>query len=221
MPRTTTPRIWAMVPFKGPDGAKERLGAYLSPGERRDLTLAMVRDVLDALTRASLQGVLIVSRSPAAAVLAREFGTEVYADTANDLTGAVTEAGAFIADRADGTMIVHGDLPLLTNDEVNEAIREHRDITLLPDSHEIGTNCIIATPPNAMTYQFDGRSFKPHTALARAAGFEPRIVRLPGFALDIDTIDGLRSFAALESDTRSGRYLLETGVASRLAANHN
>ena len=213
--------IWALVPFKGPEGAKGRLGAYLSPNERRDLTLAMVRDVLDALTRASLSGVLVVSRSPAAAELAREFDAEVFADTADDLTGAVTEASAFVADRADGTMIVHGDLPLLTADEVNRAIRGHRDITLLPDRHDIGTNCIIATPPNAMTYQFDGTSFEPHQALACRAGFEPRILRLPGFSLDIDTIDGLRAFVAVGSDTRSARLLAKTGVASRLSANHN
>ena len=214
-------RIWALVPFKGPEGAKERLGAYLSPGERRKLTLAMVRDVLDALAQSSLSGVVIVSRSPAALELAREFDAEVFADSADDLTGAVTEASAFVADRAEGTMIVHGDLPLLTADEVDNAIRGHRDVTLLPDRHDIGTNCIVATPPNAMTYQFDGTSFEPHKALARAAGFEPRIVRLPGFGLDIDTVDGLRAFAAASADTRSGRLLIETGVASRLAANHN
>ena len=213
--------IWALVPFKGPEGAKGRLGAYLSRHERRDLTLAMVKDVLDALTRASLSGVLVVSRSPAALELVREFDAEVFADSANDLTGAVTEASDFVADRADGTMIVHGDLPLLTTDEVNQALRSHRDITLVPDRHDIGTNCIIATPPNAMAYQFDGTSFKPHQALARAAGFEPRIVRLPGFGLDIDTIDGLRAFAAAGSDTRSGRLLAKTGVASRLSATHN
>ena len=217
----TTPRIWALVPFKGPDGAKERLGAYLSPRERHDLTLAMMRDVMDALSQASLRGVLIVSRSPAAVALAREFDAQVFADTADNLTGAVTEASVFVADHAEGTMIVHGDLPLLTAHEVDQALDGHRDITLVPDRDDIGTNCIIATPPNAMTYQFDGRSFKPHTALARAAGFEPRIVRLPGFALDIDTIDGLREFAATAADTRSGRYLVNTGVASRLAATHN
>ena len=215
------PRIWALVPFKGPEGAKERLGDYLSPGERRDLTLAMVQDVLEALTRASLSGVLIVSRSPAALELAQEFEAEVFADSADDLTGAVTEASAFVADRAEGTMIVHGDLPLLTADEVDHALGGHRNITLLPDRHDIGTNCIIATPPNAMTYQFDGTSFKPHKALARAAGFEPRVVRLPGFSLDIDTVDGLRTFAAARADTRSGRLLRETGVASRLSATHN
>ena len=213
--------IWALVPFKGPDGAKVRLGAYLSPRERRDLTLAMAQDVLEALTRATLSGVLIVSRSPAAVELAREFDAEVFADAAGDLTGAVTEASAFVADRADGTMIVHGDLPLLTADEVNRAIRGHRDITLLPDRDDVGTNCIIATPPNAMTYQFDGTSFEPHKALARRAGFEPRILRLPGFALDIDTIEGLRAFAAAAGDTRSGRLLVNTGVASRLSATHN
>ena len=209
------------MPFKGPEGAKERLGDHLSPGERRDLTLAMAQDVLSALSRASLAGIVIVSRSPTALKLAQRFGAEVFRDSADNLTGAVTEASAFVADRAEATMIVHGDLPLLTADEVNQALAGHGDVTLIPDRHDIGTNCIIATPPNAMTYQFDGVSFKPHLALARAAGFEPRIVRLPGFGLDIDTIDGLRAFAAARADTLSGRLLVETGVASRLAATHN
>ena len=221
MPAMSTHRIWALVPFKGPDGAKERLGAYLSPCERRELMLAMVQDVLDALTQASLAGVLIVSRSPVARELAQAFDAEVFADSANDLTGAVTEASAFIANRAEGTMIVHGDLPSSPLRKWTRPSGDTRTSPCWPDRQDIGTNCIIATPPNAMTYQFDGTSFKPHRALARAAGFEPRIVRLPGFGLDIDTIDGLREFAAAGARTRSGRLLVETGVASRLAATHN
>ena len=97
----------------------------------------------------------------------------------------------------------------------------HDDVTLVPDRHDIGTNCIAATPPNAMRYQFDGTSFAPHQALARAAGIEPRVVRLPGLGLDIDTLDALRDFAERAGDTRTGRYLRESGLAQRLAEPHN
>ena len=210
--------MWALVPFKGAEGAKGRLAPALSEAERRELSLAMVRDVLAALAAAPLDGILIVSGAPVARELAREFATEVFEETVRGLTGAVTEASAHVADQGGaGTLIVHGDVPLLTAAEVAMVLDGHEDVTLVPDRHDIGTNCIAATPPNAMTYQFDGTSFAPHQALARAAGITPRVVRLPGLGLDIDTVDALRDFADLASDTRTGRYLRESGLASRLA----
>ena len=106
--------MWALVPFKGAEGAKGRLSPALSEQERRDLSLAMVRDVLCALAEAPLEGVVIVSRSPVARELAREFATEVFEETVKGLTGAVTEASEHIARRGgSATMIVHGDVPLL------------------------------------------------------------------------------------------------------------
>lgn len=214
--------MWALVPFKGVEGAKGRLAPALSEPERRALSLAMMRDVLAALAAAPLDGVLIVSRSTVARELAREFAAEVFQETVRGLTGAVTEASGHVARRGGaGTLIVHGDVPLLTAAEVATVLDGHRDVTLVPDRNDIGTNCIAATPPNAMTYQFDGTSFAPHQALARAAGIEPRVVRLPGLGLDIDTLEALRDFANVASDTRTGRYLAESGLASRLSETHN
>lgn len=214
--------MWALVPFKGPEGAKGRLAPTLTETERRELSLAMIRDVLAALAASPLDGVLVVSRAPVARDLAREFGVEVFEETVRGLTGAVTEASGHVAARGGtGTLIVHGDVPLLTPAEVAAVVDGHRDVTLVPDRHDIGTNCIAATPPNAMRYQFDGTSFAPHQALARAAGIEPRVVRLPGLGLDIDTLEALRDFSERPGDTRTGRYLRESGLAQRLAEPHN
>ena len=214
--------MWALVPFKGIDGAKGRLAPTLSERERGELSLAMVRDVLSALAAAPLDGILIVSRAPVARELAREFATDVFEETVRGLTGAVTEASGHVAGRGGtGTLIVHGDVPLLTAAEIETVLDGHEDVTLVPDRHDVGTNCIAASPPNAMTYQFDGTSFAPHQALARSAGIEPRIVRLPGLGLDIDTLDALRDFASLASATRTGHYLRESGLASRLCEPHN
>jgi 2-phospho-L-lactate guanylyltransferase len=214
--------MWALVPFKGTEGAKRRLSPFLSELERRELTLAMVRDVLTALSGLEdLSGVLIVSRSPTAPKLAEEFGAEVYKETSTDLTGAVTQASKFIAHRGGGTMIVHGDVPLATTDEFGQVLAGHSSVTLAPDRYDVGTNCIVSTPPNAFTYQFDGKSFAPHQTLARAAGFEPRIVRLPGLGLDIDTLDDLRTVAATNHACRTSAYIEGSGLASRLVAQHN
>ena len=214
--------IWAVLPFKGTQGAKGRLAPHLSEAERAGLMLAMARGVLEALSNAPLAGIAIVSRSGIARELADQFGATFVAETASSLTGAVTEAGAFVAARGGaGTMIIHADLPAVTSADIEAALQGHEHVTLAPDRHDIGTNCIVATPPNAMRYQFDGTSFAPHQALARAAGIEPRIVRRPGLGLDIDTIDALRDFASTPSDTEAWRYLDAHGVASRLVDTHN
>ena len=213
--------VWALLPFKGVEAAKGRLSPLLSQSERAAFALAMARDVLAALAQTRLDGILIVSRAAVARELAAEFGAEVFAESVRGLTAAVTEASAFLADRASGTMIIHGDVPLVTPAEIEAALNGHRQVTLVPDRSDVGTNCVIATPPNAFRYQFDGRSFAPHRALARAAGLEPRVVRLPGLGLDIDTEAALRDFAGQASDTHAWRCLRALGVASRLAATHN
>ena len=65
--------MWAIVPFKGSDGAKRRLADHLSTIERASLVLAMLEDVLQTLTQvANLDGICLVSRSDEAVAIARK-----------------------------------------------------------------------------------------------------------------------------------------------------
>ena len=43
--------VWAVVPVKELEGAKQRLSSCLSPEERRSLATVMLEDVLDAVER--------------------------------------------------------------------------------------------------------------------------------------------------------------------------
>jgi len=211
--------IWALLPFKGAEGAKRRLAPVLTASEREGLVLAMVRDVLEALTSsASLAGVLLVSRDPVAQDLAREFGAEVYADNANDLSGAVREASGFAESRrsASGTLFVPGDVPLIRPDDVDAVLAHHDRVTLVPDANDVGTNAAASSPPNAFEYLFDGKSFKPHIASAGRAGIEARIVRRAAFGLDVDTIAELIEVAKRSASTRTGIFLAASGVRNRL-----
>ena len=211
--------VWALLPFKGAEGAKRRLAPVLTVSEREGLVLAMVRDVLEALTSsASLAGVLIVSRDPIGEGLAREFDAEVYADNANDLSGAVREASRFAESQhsASGTLFVPGDVPLIRPDDVDAVLAHHERVTLVPDAHDVGTNAAASSPPNAFEYLFDGKSFKPHIASARRAGIEARIVRRVAFGFDVDTIAELVEVAARAGGTRTGAFLEASGVRDKL-----
>lgn len=211
--------VWALLPFKGAEGAKRRLAPVLAASEREGLVLAMVRDVLEALTAsASLAGVLVVSRDPIAQRLAQEFGADVYADTANDLSGAVCEASRHAQSHfsASGTLFVPGDVPLIRPDDVNAVLADHDRVTLVPDAYDVGTNAAASSPPNAFEYLFDGKSFKPHIASAQRAGIEARIVRRDAFGLDVDTIAELIAVAARSTGTRTGTFLDASGVRDKL-----
>ena len=211
--------VWALLPFKGAEGAKRRLAPVLTVSEREGLVLAMVRDVLEALTAsASLAGVLVVSRDPVAQALAQEFGADVYADTANDLSGAVCEASRHAQSHfsATGTLFVPGDVPLIRPDDVNAVLADHDRVTLVPDAYDVGTNAAASSPPNAFEYLFDGKSFKPHIASAQRAGIEARIVRRTAFGLDVDTIAELIEVAARSTGTRTGTFLDASGVRDKL-----
>ena len=212
--------VWALLPFKGAEGAKRRLAPVLTAREREGLVLAMVRDVLEALaSSASLAGVLLVSRDPVAPALAQEFGADVYADSANDLSGAVREASyhAQWHHSASGTLFVPGDVPLIRPEDVDAVLADHDHVTLVPDANDIGTNAAASSPPNAFEYLFDGKSFKPHVASARNAGIEARIVRRTAFGLDVDTIAELIKVAGRSAGTRTRAFLDASGVRDRLA----
>ena len=86
--------MWAIVPIKTFERAKQRLADVLNEEERRSLMLAMARDVLTCLSKAEhLTGILIVSRAPEADVLASAFSTERFAESPDaNLASALTQA---------------------------------------------------------------------------------------------------------------------------------
>ena len=209
--------MWAIVPVKRFDQAKRRLASVLNAPQRCGLMLAMAQDVLTALSQAQqLSGVLLVSRAPEADALAQAFGVRQFAESAAaNLPQALEEARDHAVSELDATsvFIVPADAPLVSSDEIDQLIQAHRHVTLLPDGEAIGTNGLICTPPDAIPFVFDGRSFKAHAAHAQAAGFPPSIVANSSFALDIDTPDDLAQLLRQAQGGKTAAYLRECGLA--------
>ena len=67
--------LWAVVPVKNLENAKQRLAGVLGAAERHDLFRAMLEDVLSALSSCrGLGGVLMVTRDAEAKALAQRYG---------------------------------------------------------------------------------------------------------------------------------------------------
>lgn len=216
--------MWAVVPVKNFEGAKQRLAPALAPAERVALFQAMLEDVLTALSAArGLSGVALLTRDPRAARLAERFGARIIAEPENrGHTAAVATAGETLArERAKGLLAIPGDVPLATAAEIEAVLARHRAapaMTIAPAHDERGSNCVVCSPPGAVPLRFGDDSFFPHLAAARARGIEPAIVRLPGLALDIDTPADLAALLAQPARTRAHDYLQNSGIAARLAA---
>ena len=214
--------LWAVVPVKERDRAKERLASLLPPAMRQSLVLAMLEDVLTALASAAgLAGLVVVTVDPAAAGLARRYGARVVEDGARDgHTGAVTTVMRLLAaEQRAGMLTLPGDIPLVTADEINRVLAAHRPapaFTIVPSRDEGGSNAILCSPPAAVPLRFGVDSFFPHLRAAEAQGILPTVLRLPGIALDIDSPEDLAAFARQPSLTRTRALLAENAMLPRL-----
>jgi 2-phospho-L-lactate/phosphoenolpyruvate guanylyltransferase len=213
--------LWAVVPVKDLHDAKQRLAGVLSAKERQALFCAMLEDVLCALAGCEgLAGILVVTRDPQARDLARRYGVEVLADANRGHTAASTLGALALAQRGVAGMVqVPADIPLLTPGDVAALLEAHGEapaITLAPSRDERGSNAVVCSPADALPLRFGDGSFHPHVQRARALGIEPRIVRRPGLALDVDTPDDLAAFLVAPSQTCAYAYLVRNGIAERL-----
>jgi 2-phospho-L-lactate/phosphoenolpyruvate guanylyltransferase len=216
--------VWAVVPVKQFDGAKQRLSSALSPDERRLLATTMLEDVLNAVSAVkTLAGMLVVTVDPAATSLATRYGARVVTEGARDgHTGAVAAAARLLVREGQtGMMTMPGDIPRLSSEEIAATLAAHRAapaFTIVPAHDDLGSNTIICSPPDAVPLRFGEDSFYPHLDAARARGIEPLIVRHPGIGMDIDNPIDLATFLRMSPPvpTRTLAFLEQSGIASRV-----
>jgi 2-phospho-L-lactate guanylyltransferase len=216
--------LWAVVPVKDLQHAKQRLAGVLDAGERQALFAAMLEDVLDALAASEgLAGILVVTRDPLARALASSYGARVLIEAANCGHTAATTLGAatLAAEGAAGMLQLPADLPLLTAADIAAVLRAHGSapaVTLAPSRDRLGSNAVACSPPDLLPLRFGDDSFFPHLERARGLGIEPSIVERRGLALDVDTPADLAAFLATPSTTNAYAYLTRSGIAERLTA---
>jgi 2-phospho-L-lactate guanylyltransferase len=213
--------IGVAVPVKDLEHAKQRLLPVLAPAERADLARAMLRDVLHALAGARLDVVWVVTRDVAAMAIARALGAEVLAEAMNEgHTAAVARAQAHAARHGLRVFAtIPGDVPCVTSAEARalvQAAGAQPSAVFAPSRSGRGTNGAALSPPAAMPLTFGEPSFDNHLAAARRHGLTPRVLHLPGLALDIDAGADLRTLLETGADTETGRLLASWSIAERL-----
>ena len=216
--------IWAVVPVKEFEGAKQRLSSRLSAEERRALAPVMLEDVLEAVSAVRERaGMLVVTVDPVAASLAARYGARIVVEGAREgHTGAVAAAQRLLAREGRPSMMtMPGDIPRLTSAEIAATLAAHRAapaFTIVPAHDDLGSNTVICSPPDIVTLRFGEDSFYPHLDAARGRGIDPLIVRQPGIGMDIDHPVDLVAFLRMSPPlpTRTLAFLEQSGIAGRL-----
>lgn len=191
----------AIVPFRSLQGGKNRLAPHLENGARPAFVEAMLKDTLQSLCNCEeLDRVMLVSDDREAAALARSMGVTAIAEPQGSagLNPVVQATARELAPQCKNLLIVHGDLPLLQPEELQQLLEAHASVncepklTIASDRHRSGTNCLLVSPPAAMRFYYGTGSLAKHLAFAQEYNIQSQVIDLQGASLDIDEIADLQ-----------------------------
>jgi 2-phospho-L-lactate guanylyltransferase len=212
--------VRALVPAKTLGEAKGRLSALLSTEERRRLALAMLEDVVRALTATrGIDGVSVVSPDDQALHLAAELGADPIAESANvrGLNQALKRALSAMSPQPAALLVVPGDVPRMTAGDVEQLLTAlpERGIAICPSPDE-GTSALAMRPPGVIPFRFGPKSSHAHVAAAREALVEAAVVKIDSLARDVDSPEDLRHLLAHPADTATHRLVADLNLAERV-----
>lgn len=204
-------RVWAVVPLRGLETAKTRLGPALGAEERLELVIKMATRTLIATRDAeTISGTVLVTADAAAAQLARTFGARTLVQRLPGLNAALCEGRAeAVRAGATATIVIPIDLPAIDAAGLDALIAQISGaagaapavVGLVPDRHGLGTNVLYTMPPDAIEPRFGDGSLAAHREAAGQAG--ALLLEFGGpLVLDVDTGDDL-----LAAESETGRAL--------------
>lgn len=188
-------RTRALVPLQDPGVGKSRLAHRLDPEQRRRLAVAMTTDVVACLRASAVDEVVIVAAGPGAAHTARRLGVAHVRDAPGTCDLNDSLATATSGSTAD-VLVVMADLPALRPSDVNRVLASTEDVVVVP-SRDGGTGGLLQRADAPPTFTFGPGSAHRHLAAGRRSGRRTRLLRVPGFAHDVDTWEDLTALDRL------------------------
>ena len=203
--------VYAVIPVKNLNESKQRLSSVFSPQERKQLTLAMLTDVLTAVKGSNIRKIVISATDPELAQIAQKLGVSFFSPSQNGLNPAVDEAITWsINDGADSVLVLPADLPLLTSQEINQIIalgKNESSLIVICPSWNWGTNALFQKSTKLISSRFGPNSFTEHIRQAYCSGICVWIHFSPGISTDIDSEKDLSKLFKVESKTECKKVL--------------
>ena len=203
----------AIVPVRGLERAKTRLGEALDPEERRALVEGLLRRTIrSAITTPGIRAVAVVSPDPEALAVAGDTGAVTLPQGGGGLNEGLADGRTWARELgATALLVIPADLPAIGPGELGLVLAAAGDklaairsadtpatslVVLIPDRAGEGTNLLLLAPPGAIPFQFGPGSRAAHAGAAARAG--ATYLELEGpLGLDLDTPDDLLAAEAV------------------------
>ncbi len=197
------PEVLIAIPVKPFGVAKRRLAPVLDAEQRSRVGRAVATHVITT-ARATGCRVAVVTADNGVSVWAGRLGVEVIREVGEAGLNQAAATAVSTARRVDHAwMMLHADLPALTESELRDALAAlpQRGALLAP-SHNGGTS-LIAADLESFPFSYGRSSFARH--FAAVARLPHRLLVRPGFALDLDGPEDLATIVRLPA----GKWLAE------------
>jgi 2-phospho-L-lactate/phosphoenolpyruvate guanylyltransferase len=202
--------LYAVVPVKNLGVSKRRLSAVFTPQERKQLTLAMLEDVLAALKASVVNKILVIGEDPQVQQTAEKSGAAYLSTTKVGLNPAIEEAVDWCVEHSAGSVLVlPADVPFVIAKDINRVVElgvGNCAVVLSPSSNW-GTNALFQHPPKLIPACFGSQSFLAHICEAYRRGISVRLHFSAGLATDIDSAEDLRKVFEVDNATECRRVL--------------
>jgi 2-phospho-L-lactate/phosphoenolpyruvate guanylyltransferase len=210
--------IFAILPVKSPQNAKQRLAGFLAVEDRETLARMLFRQTLSALCQAQgIDRVVVATSDSEVADHARRTGALVFEENQQVSHSVSADAACLRAMEmgASTVLLVPIDVPTVTPADFSRLAAAARPgLIVVPSSDGTGTNALVRTPPNCIESRFGPGSFRAHIDQARSKGLDADVLRLPGLMFDIDTPEDVAELLAGSHECQVSSFL-RTACASK------
>ena len=209
--------IFALLPVKSPQNAKQRLFGYLPAATREALARLLYERTITTLCQASgIDRVLVITSDAEIAAHARSTGAWVIEEREQLSHSASADAACCHAIEmgAQTALLVPIDVPLVERTDFERLAAAARPgVVIVPSSDGTGTNALARTPPDVIPSCFGPGSFRAHLEQARLRGVAADVLRLPGLMFDIDTPEDVAELLERAPECRVASFLRSACVS--------
>ncbi|MGP8320492.1 MAG: 2-phospho-L-lactate guanylyltransferase [Methanosarcinaceae archaeon] len=149
----------AVIPYKK-ENAKSRLSPVLTLGEREEFVELMLKDVINALLKAGVNEIDILTTST------HGVNDDIKANVIVSELGLNEVLNMYLKKIDESVLIIMADLPLITSQHIHEITASDKDITIVPGKGG-GTNVLYIKNPARFYVRYYGSSYKTHCDIAK------------------------------------------------------
>jgi 2-phospho-L-lactate/phosphoenolpyruvate guanylyltransferase len=223
--------IFAVLPVKSPQNAKQRLSGFFSAAQREMLARILYKQTLAALCGAEgVDRVVVVTSDSQVAEHAHRSGALVFDENEQVSHSVSADAACLRAIHLGATtaLLVPIDVPLVTPADFSQLAatarsgpqagpqtspqkgtqrNSQKSLIVVPSADGTGTNALVRTPPDVIESRFGPGSCRAHMDQACSKNVAARILRIPGLMFDIDTPDDVAELLASSRDNDVTEFL--------------